>query len=73
MITITSVTFLDLFSVNYVFSDDGCVSLKEISSRSYGEVKYVPMNWFETPTIVYRGAEGCIVFIKRPCLDPNFK
>ena len=48
----------------YIFSDDGCMSLKEKSAGPIEEVKYVPMNWFETPTIVYRGAGGN-AFIKR--------
>ena len=46
----------------YVFSDAGCVSLKEKSTCSYGEIENVPMSWFETPTIIYTGGGGNISF-----------
>ena len=46
----------------YVFSDAGCVSLKEKSTGSYGEIENVPMSWFETPTIIYTIGGGNISF-----------
>lgn len=57
--------FVNFFFSFYVFLDDGCVSLRVESEAFNGEVKYVPMNWFETPSIVYKGQGGNILFIKR--------
>lgn len=62
--------FTSSFLYHYTFLDDGCASLIDGDQSFSGNIKYLEMKWYETPSVVkIAGGKFYVSFWRIHCQD----